>query len=165
MDGNRECIKGGTVHCPKLPIEMHQSTDPKLSGMVSTNQPDLYWEYTLRPCDLKYQTNRILVGDSNVTPWDAPVTSRNSTTTYLYITFIMSYHFFRVGTCGDTFSTRFDDHIYQIGVISYLPDFIFPTASPLFFVLDRPGAVCGDGIPPSRPGPITPMWNGGWIQG
>ena len=40
----------GTVHCPKLPIETHQSTDPKLSGMISTNQPGLYWEYfeTLR---------------------------------------------------------------------------------------------------------------------
>lgn len=112
----------GTVHCPKLPIEMPQSTDPRLSGMISTNQPDLYWEYTLRPCNLRYQTNRVLVGDSSVTPWDAPVTSRDSTTTYLYITFIMSYHFFRVGTLFLP-DLMFISTIF--GVISYLPDFIF----------------------------------------
>ena len=162
IDGSRECIKGGAVHCPKLPIEMHQSTDPKVSGMISTNQPDLCREYTLKPCNLKYQTNRVLMRDSNVTPWDAPVTSRDSTTTYLYITFIMSYHFFRVGTLflPDLMfiSTRLVSyHIYQISFSNSI--------TAVFFVLDRPGAVCGDGIPPSRPGPITSMWNGGWIQG
>lgn len=167
MDGNRECIKGGTVHCPKLPIEMHQSTDPKLSGMISTNQPDLYREYTLRPCNLKYQTNRVLMRDSKVTPWDAPVTSRDSTTTYLYITF-ESCHIISLGW-GHVGTLFLPDLIFIstiFGVISYLPDFIFQQHHRCVFCwIDRPGAVCGDGIPPSRPGPITSMWNGGWIQG
>ena len=85
----------------------------------------------------------------------------DSTTTYLYITFIMSYHFFRAGTLflPDLIfiSTLVSYHIYQISFSNSI--------TAVFFVLDRPGAVCGDGIPPSRPGPITSMWNGGWIQG
>ena len=81
---------------------------------------------------------------------------------HLY-TFIMSYHFFRVGTLFLP-DLMFISTIF--GVISYLPDFIFQQHHRCVFCwIDRPGAVCGDGIPPSRPGPITSMWNGGWIQG
>ena len=51
-------------------LQMHHNTDPKCLEWLHRLVPDLRWEYFETLQFETYQTNLVLVRDSNVTPWD-----------------------------------------------------------------------------------------------